>query len=117
MQHEDLQKKVERLEYYMTLMRDMVADIESYALWDYIMGEQLNEEQANELLAVLRKHYTVLQSEKAIAVESMKSELYSDLIHVLTSFGKPASENTARSILLRASKLPIFPLYSSLLKN
>ncbi|QDH21774.1 DUF1878 family protein [Saccharibacillus brassicae] len=115
MSNQDLEARLTRLEYYFSLMRDMVVDPESYALWDYMISEELEEEQAHKIIEILKKHYAELNSGKEESNELIKSALYVDLNHLLTSFGKPVSENSARSIVLRASKLPIFPHYASLL--
>ncbi|AET59582.1 hypothetical protein HPL003_14155 [Paenibacillus terrae HPL-003] len=116
MSSKSLEERVELLEYYNVLMRDFAVDPETYVLWDYIMSEHLNGAQGNQLLEVLKNHYTKLK----IALEKEErlpgtSYLYEDLINVVKSFGKPASERTAYSILLRASKLPEFHLYSKYL--
>ncbi|WP_458121628.1 DUF1878 family protein [Paenibacillus sp. Z6-24] len=117
MQYKSFEERVIRMEYYLSLMRDMVIDPEAYALWDYIMSEELNEEQANRMISLLRKYHAQLQLGEVELNKFVESALYLDLKHLLDSFGKPANEKAAYSIIIRASKLPIFPHYAVLLQN
>ncbi|GGO05894.1 DUF1878 family protein [Saccharibacillus kuerlensis] len=117
MPDKDLEERVDRMEFYLSLMRDMVVDPESYALWDYIMSEELNEEQANQMLSILKKHHAKLQPGESELNKDVKLELDIDLKQLLHLFEKPANEAGVYSILLRASKLPQYPLYASLLEK
>ncbi|WP_148302498.1 DUF1878 family protein [Caldalkalibacillus mannanilyticus] len=43
---ETLEQKVERLEYYINLLREFSLDPETYVLWDWIIAERLDEKQS-----------------------------------------------------------------------
>lgn len=114
MKKKTLEERIELLEYYNNLLRDFATDPESYVLWDYIMSEELNGDQGNQLMDLLREHYTFCnQSNNPDPMN--KERLVTDLVSLMNSFGRPANERTAHSIIRRAAKHPIFPLYSKYL--
>lgn len=41
MENKQLEKRIEKLEYYMRLMREYVSDIETFSFWEWIMNYEL----------------------------------------------------------------------------
>lgn len=48
--HESLEEKVERLEYYIDLLRDFIVDQEHFMLWDWAISNRLNQHQVRSII-------------------------------------------------------------------
>lgn len=110
MTKETLEQRLERLEFYLNLMREFAVDPETFALWDYVIQEGLNETQTKQILDVLREHHSHVKS----AVEAGDSvpdleDLFTKMIPLLHIEGRTTSKEKVMQVLRRASKLPIFP--------
>ncbi|WP_368975423.1 DUF1878 family protein [Caldifermentibacillus hisashii] len=107
MNEENLAKKVERLEYYISLLRDICLDPEAYVLWDFIMAEGLDEDQAHQMILVFRKYSKILQdvNEKEDLAHYW-SKMTKDLTPLFETFNWRTDQHGIYRVLLRASKLP-----------
>lgn len=47
---ESLEEKVERLEYYIDLLRDYIVDQEKFILWDWAIANRLNRQEVRSIL-------------------------------------------------------------------
>lgn len=122
MRDENLVKKVERLEFYIHLLRDFSVEPEAFVLWDYVMTEELDGEQTNQLMNILRKHKSLI-CEVDENIEPYSNEIEAEL-NVLEAELKPLFESfenphpTDRDAMLRvvrrAAKLPEMYLHKHL---
>ncbi|MGG0753145.1 DUF1878 family protein [Brevibacillus laterosporus] len=110
MTKETLEQRLERLEFYLNLMREFAVDPETFALWDYVIQEGLNETQTKQILDVLREHHSHVKSavEAGASVPDLEG-LFIKMIPLLHIEGRTTSKEKVMQILRRASKLPIFP--------
>lgn len=109
MKNEDLIKKVERLEFYIHLLRDFSLDPEAFVLWDYIMTEELDREQAEQLIDILRKYKRlVYEVDESQDIEPYWKALEVELKHLFESFKNPhpTDRDSVLRVVQRASKLP-----------
>lgn len=56
MENKQLEKRIEKLEYYMRLMREYVSDIETFSFWEWIMNYELDEYEVNQILTVTKSY-------------------------------------------------------------
>ncbi|ATO51499.1 DUF1878 family protein [Brevibacillus laterosporus] len=110
MTKETLEQRLERLEFYLNLMREFAVDPETFALWDYVISEGLSENQTKQILEVLREHHGNIKSavEAGASIPDLEG-LFSKMIPLLHIEGRTTSKEKVMQILRRASKLPIFP--------
>ncbi|AYK05258.1 DUF1878 family protein [Brevibacillus laterosporus] len=110
MTKETLEQRLERLEFYLNLMREFAVDPETFALWDYVIQEGLNETQTKQILDVLREHHSHVKSavEAGASVPDLE-DLFTKMIPLLHIEGRTTSKEKVMQVLRRASKLPIFP--------
>ena len=109
MKNEDLTKKVERLEFYIHLLRDFSVDPEAYVLWDYIMTEEIDEEQAEQLMDILKKHKRLIcEADESQDIEPYWNALEMELKPLFKSFKNPhpTDRDAVLRVVRRASKLP-----------
>jgi len=109
LKNEDLTKKVERLEFYIHLLRDFSLDPEAFVLWDYIMTEELDREQAEQLMDILRKHKRlVCEADESQDIEPYWDALKVELKPLFESFKNPhpTDRDSILRVVRRASKLP-----------
>lgn len=116
MTKETLEQRVERLEFYLNLMREFAADPETFALWDYVISEGLNENQTNQVLDVLREHHGHVKSavEAGASIPDLE-DLCTKMIPLLHVEGRTTNKEKVMQVLRRASKLPIFPYFKKYL--
>ncbi|MGK5511363.1 DUF1878 family protein [Brevibacillus formosus] len=110
MANETLEQKVERLEFYVHLLREFAVDPETFVLWDWIMAEGLTEKTAQQILNALRNHHrSLIKAEESAQNEPILDELLVDLRLIFSTDGRVASDEKLMQIVKRASKMPIFP--------
>ncbi|AZK48249.1 DUF1878 family protein [Paenibacillus lentus] len=80
---ESLEEKVQRLELYVNLLRQITLEPEQYRLWDWIIANGLNGEQFNEIKSILKKYVLLLQHEQVPQPTSF-DDMANELIHVLS---------------------------------
>lgn len=110
MTKETLEQRLERLEFYLNLMREFAVDPETFALWDYVIQEGLNENQTKQILDVLRVHHSNIKSavEAGVPIPDLE-DLFTKMIPLLHIEGRTTNKEKVMQVLRRASKLPIFP--------
>ncbi|ADY55513.1 hypothetical protein Sgly_1195 [Syntrophobotulus glycolicus DSM 8271] len=119
MRDEDLVKKVERLEFYIQLLRDFAVEPEAFVLWDYVMTEELDGEQTNRLMNILGKHKGLIwaideQTEPySDQTEEELNVLEAQLKPLFQSFKNPhpTDRDAVLRVVRRAAKLPEMILY------
>ncbi|CCF16887.1 hypothetical protein BLGI_4856 [Brevibacillus laterosporus GI-9] len=112
MTKETLEQRVERLEFYLNLMREFAADPETFSLWDYVISEGFNETQTNQILDVLREHHGHVKSavETGASIPDLE-DLCTKMIPLLHVEGRTTNKEKVMQVLRRASKLPIFSYF------
>lgn len=55
MNKEPIEEKLERLEYYINLMRDYTLDPEIFKFWDWVISKKLNQEEARNIIDITKK--------------------------------------------------------------
>ncbi|GFR37040.1 hypothetical protein PRECH8_03360 [Insulibacter thermoxylanivorax] len=53
---ETLEEKVERLEYYIDLLRDYIVDQEHFIFWDWAISHRLNREEVRAIIDVAKEY-------------------------------------------------------------
>ncbi|WP_281884446.1 hypothetical protein [Paenibacillus sp. YYML68] len=104
---ESLEEKVERLELYVHLLRDIALEPEQYRLWDWIIVHGLNGEQYKQIKAILKKHVLLLGSLKD-GEEPSFEEISSELMKVLSPSEYLANERGVMQLLRNAVKMTPF---------
>ncbi|MCP3776576.1 hypothetical protein NLX71_25355 [Paenibacillus sp. MZ04-78.2] len=103
-----LEQKVAQLEFYINLLREFTVAPEAFVLWDFIMSEQLNEQQTDEMMKVFSKHVRVLRDldEKQEEMTPYWNDLSNDLMTLFEQFKWRTDRESILRVVLRASKLP-----------
>lgn len=71
MNKEPIEEKVERLEYYINLMRDYALDPETFRFWDWVISKKLNQEEVRNIIDITKNF-----NEKYRNNEDIKFEEY-----------------------------------------
>ncbi|WP_339159040.1 DUF1878 family protein [Paenibacillus sp. FSL W8-0186] len=100
---ESLEEKVQRLELYVSLLRQITLEPEQYRLWDWIIANGLNEKQFNEIKNVLKKYVMSLKEETNIPTFD---DISTELIQVLSPNEYIANPRGVIQLLRNAVKMP-----------
>lgn len=107
MSEESLEDKVERLELYITLLRQIAVEPEEYRLWDWVIANQLNVDQYNSIKQILktctRAHFTA-EENPSVRTPSL-DELIDELIPVLSPNPRIAHKKGVLELLRNAAKM------------
>ncbi|WP_281890561.1 DUF1878 domain-containing protein [Paenibacillus sp. YYML68] len=108
MSEENLVKKVERLEFYVNLLREFSLDPEAYVLWDYYMAEELDEGQARQMMQVFSQHLKVVRevNEQQEDIAPYWNALIEDLKPLFETLKWRTDRESILRVVRRASKLP-----------
>ncbi|MBR8660730.1 MULTISPECIES: DUF1878 family protein [Brevibacillus] len=110
MKQESLEEKVERLEMYIDLLRQIAIDADEYCLWDWVISRGLSVDQFNNLKQILKHHVQVLmhaEKEENVKIPTF-AELSAKLINILHTEDRPADTKTVMDVLKRAIKMPAY---------
>lgn len=69
MNKESIEEKVERLEYYINLMRDYTLDPETFEFWDWVISKKLNEEEARNIIDITKEFNDKYRNKEEIKFE------------------------------------------------
>ncbi|MBZ9626017.1 DUF1878 family protein [Clostridium sp. FP2] len=72
---ESPEEKVERIEYYINLMRDYVLDTEKFQFWDWAMSKRLNEFEVRKIIDITKIYNNKLYEEKTPDFEEYCSKI------------------------------------------
>jgi hypothetical protein len=63
---ESLEEKVERLEYYIDLLRDYIVDQEQFILWDWAIANRLNRDEVRSIIDISKAFNKQIQSSEQL---------------------------------------------------
>ena len=75
MNKEPIEEKVERLEYYINLMRDYALDPETFRFWDWVISKKLNQEEARNIIDITKKFNEKYRNNEDIKFEEYLIEI------------------------------------------
>ncbi|MNW28499.1 hypothetical protein D3C74_53270 [compost metagenome] len=101
---ETIEEKLDRLELYISFLRDIAVDHEEYALWDWMISKRLNREQCNKIKNVLKFHVRSLIDAEDHQNISDVSNLTSQLREILST----TDEALINELLRNAVKMPAY---------
>lgn len=102
---ETQEERIDRLELYVHLLRQLIIDQEEYSLWDWAMVNQLNNQQLHSIQQILKKSVlSLMNDDQTISFE----ELSKDLKEVLKTTNFPADDKAVRLLLNKAVKMPAY---------
>ncbi|CAH1201193.1 DUF1878 family protein [Paenibacillus sp. JJ-223] len=107
MPNESLEEKVERLELYVTLLRQIAVDPEEYRLWDWVIANQLNVDQYNSIKEVLKscvRAHLAAKEDPSVKIPSFE-ELVEKLVPVLSPNPRIAHEKGVLELLRNAVRM------------
>lgn len=109
---EDLQSKVDRLEFYVGLLRNIAQNPDEFSLLDWVIAEKLNENQYDQLMEVLKKANHSLMKQKETGNGDILSlqELSAQIAEVLAIENARLNEKKVEHVIRNAAKLPGFYL-------
>lgn len=116
---ETLEQKVERLEYYIDLLRDYIVDQDRFVLWDWAMAHRLNETEIRGIMKVTKEFNSRMQTVDSVT-EYPDFDDYCEAINNLIDLeSKPEgykqtlNQKTILQMLNRLSKMGLFNNVSS----
>lgn len=100
---ETQEERIDRLELYVHLLRQLVIDQEEYSLWDWAMVNQLNNQQLHSIQQILKNSVLCLMNDehKTIPFE----EVSRDLKEVLKTADCPNDDDAVKLLLNKAVKM------------
>ncbi|WP_110929906.1 hypothetical protein [Paenibacillus bouchesdurhonensis] len=101
---ESLEEKVQRLELYVNLLRQITLEPEQYRLWDWIIANGLNGEQFDGIKAILKKYVLLLNHEQDTNKPSF-DDISKELIEVLSPSEYLANVRGVIQLLRNAVKM------------
>lgn len=103
---ETQEERIDRLELYVHLLRQFIIDQEEYSLWEWVMINNLNNEQLHGIQQILKKNVLILMNDKESAVPF--EELSKDLKKVLKTIDFSANDEAVKLLLSKAVKMPAY---------
>ncbi|CAM4460816.1 DUF1878 family protein [Paenibacillus xylanexedens] len=107
MPNESLEEKVERLELYITLLRQIAVDPEEYRLWDWVIANELNVDQYNSIKNVLKlcvRANLAAEKDPSVKIPTLE-ELVDDLVPILSPNPRIAHTKGVIELLRNAVKM------------
>lgn len=116
MENKQLEKRIEKLEYYMRLMREYVSDIETFSFWEWIMNYELDEYEVNQILTVTKSYNENFKNGNTVKFDEYYSEIYS-IMSSNENLSKLINPMFIKQMLLSLQKLMFKKLIDELLNN
>ncbi|BBW97169.1 DUF1878 family protein [Geobacillus sp. FSL W8-0032] len=102
MRQESLEQRVERLEFYIDLLRDFAVDPETFAIWDWVISRKLNKSQVDRLMKTAKEFNQAIKIANENGNQPPKFEEFSRKIIEIVHFeDDPADEETVLQFLKR----------------
>ncbi|ANF95790.1 hypothetical protein [Paenibacillus bovis] len=110
---EDLQNKVDRLEFYIGLLRNIAQSPDEFALLDWVIANHLDEHTYEQLMSILKEANQYLISRKETGDGEVMSvhDLSVQLLEVLERNNIPHPERQTKHVIRSAARLPGFLLF------
>ncbi|KGX85788.1 hypothetical protein [Pontibacillus litoralis] len=103
---ETQEERIDRLELYVHLLRQLIIDQEEYSLWDWVMVNQLNNQQLHSIQQILKKSVLSLINDDYEIIPFEK--LSKDLKEILEMTNFPADDDAVRLLLKKAAKMSAY---------
>ena len=116
MENKQLEKRIEKLEYYMRLMREYVSDIETFSFWEWIMNYELDEYEVNQILTVTKSYNENFKNGNTVKFDEYYSEIYS-IMSSNENLSKLINPMFIKQMLLSLQKLMFKKMIDELLNN
>ncbi|MBE0335275.1 hypothetical protein [Paenibacillus sp. 23TSA30-6] len=109
---ETLQEKVDRLELYVDLLRQIAVNPEENVIWDWVISKGLNREQYNNLNSVLKENTRILLKQKEGGNPTVLSfqEFSSQVIGALGLNDDEVGKKAVAQVLRSAVRMPAFAI-------
>ena len=109
--HESLEEKVERLEYYIDLLRDYIVDQEHFIFWDWAISHRLNREEVRAIIDIAKSYNQKLTQSPEDHPDLLLDALTEEIGKILTRRRSDVSFEVDRKFVLqlinRLSKMGI----------
>ncbi|MFM9280995.1 hypothetical protein [Paenibacillus jiagnxiensis] len=105
---ETIEERIDRLELYISFLRDIAVNHEEYALWDWMISKKLNREQCSKIKDTLKFHVrSLIDAEDNKNVPEL-TNLTSQLGTILSITIKDVDDNLIKELLRNAIKMPAY---------
>ncbi|MFK4435147.1 hypothetical protein [Paenibacillus sp. RC21] len=106
------QEKVDRLELYVDLLRQIAVNPEENVIWDWVISKGLNREQYNNLNSVLKENTRILLKQKEGGNPTVLSfqEFSSQVIGSIGLNDDEVGKKAVAQVLRSAVRMPAFAI-------
>lgn len=102
---ETLEEKVERLEFYIDLLREFATDTEAFVIWDWAIGNRLDKSQVNSIMKVIPEYQLKLLRTENVEVKLLFHEFVADINRILYGNDSETDQAIVFQLLKRVKRM------------